>query len=375
MKTILIASGASGGHLFPALAVAEAMRAKGWRCVVVLGGGRFAHEVEARGLELVRLPASAFNDRNPLLKLWALVKVAMGVGVALRLVLCARPAVVFGTGGYATVATMLAAKLVGVPTVVHEQNVLPGRANRFLAKVVDKLLLTFVGSRAHLPKGLVTEWTGTPLRQQVTDVVGMKLPDAKKPFGVMVLGGSMGARILSTVVPEMVKLLPASARKTLHVVHQARAEDVARVRAAYDALGVKAVVESFFSDLPARYKDVHVVIGRSGTGTILETAVLGRAGIYCPHQLADNHQLLNAQVAVDAGAAVLLEQPDFTPDNLLREVQALMANRVTVAVMGKAAQKLVVRDATGKVVRALEQAADDDIMPAFAKAMAGQKDN
>jgi UDP-N-acetylglucosamine--N-acetylmuramyl-(pentapeptide) pyrophosphoryl-undecaprenol N-acetylglucosamine transferase len=257
---------------------------------------------------------------------------------------------------------MLAAKLVGVPTVVHEQNVLPGRANRFLASVVDKLLLTFVESRAHLPKGLVTEWTGMPLRQQVLDVVGMKLPAAKAPFGLMVLGGSMGARILSTVVPEMVRLLPAEMRKRLYVVHQARGEDVARVRAAYAAMKVEAVVESFFGDLPERYRAVHVVVGRSGTGTLLETAALGRAAIYCPHQLADNHQLLNAQVAEKAGAAVVLEQPDFVPQKLLLLVQDLMAHPAKVVAMGKAAQALVLEDATGRVVRALEQAADDDIM-------------
>lgn len=361
-KTVLIASGASGGHLFPALAVAEAMRAKGWRCVVVLGGGKFAQAVTDKGFEMVRLPASAFNDRNPLGKLWALAKVGWGIVTALRLVLREQPAVAFGTGGYATVATMLAAKLVGVPTVVHEQNVLPGRANRFLAKVVDKILLTFVESRQYLPKGLVTEWTGTPLRTQVLDAVGMKLPAANKPFGILVLGGSMGARILSTVVPEAIAEMTAEERKRLKVVQQARPEDLQRVRAAYEAMGVQAVVESFFTDLPQRYRDVHVVVGRSGTGTVLETAILGRAAIYCPHQLADNHQRLNAEVAVKVGAALLMEQPDFSPAKLQRQLSALMSDRPRVAAMAKAGPVLVVEDATDKVVASVEQAADDDIM-------------
>ncbi len=358
--TVLIASGASGGHLFPALTVAEALRNEGYRCVVVLGGGKFGNLVTDRGFELVRLPASAFNVRNPVRRVMAVARLGLGFWRALRLVMREKPRVVFGTGGYATVATILAAKMCGVPTVIHEQNVLPGRANRLLSRVADRILLTFDDSRAYLaPDGdacLLARMavTGTPLREQVLDARKQRRT-VQEPFGLMILGGSMGARILSDVVPEMLAMMKPAERAKVAVIHQSRPEDVERVRDAYAQLGLaRFEVASFYANLPELYRNTHLVIGRSGTGTLLETAILGRAAVYVPHQMADNHQLLNAQVAENAGAAVVLEQPLFTPANLLVQVRGLMKNRDRLAAMEQAARTLAAPNATALVVDAVE---------------------
>ena len=351
-RTILVASGASGGHLFPALAVAQALRER-FEVKVILGGSKFLDVVERTGLPYVRLPAAAFNDRGPIRLLWAVVKLGQGFFKALRLVVKERPAVVFGTGGYATVALMLAAKLRGVPTVIHEQNVLPGRANRFLARYADVVVLTFEDSLRYLDrvKGRVVV-AGTPLRQEILDAASLPVRREEGMFNLLVLGGSQGARILSEVVPEMVAMLPEAERARLRVVQQVRADDFERVASQYAKLGLAGVtVESFFNDMPRRYAEADLVIGRSGVGTVLECATLGVPAVYVPLELADGHQKLNASVAERAGAAVVVEQAYFTPANLLVHVRALMQDTVRREAMSSAAKSLARPDATATVAQ------------------------
>lgn len=347
---VLMAAGASGGHLFPALAAAEELRKQGVVCVFVLGGGKFGQLVTERGFKLERLPAAAFANRGPLRMALAGLTLLAGLWRAWRLVRTYRPVAALGTGGYASVATLLACRVRGVPTAIHEQNAILGRANRFLAGRVDKVLLTFDGTP--LPEvAAQVKVVGTPLRKEVLDARKLKRKD-DGTFRLLVLGGSMGARILSQVMPEMLALLPARTRAKVKVVQQARGEDVAAVRNAYATLGLAGYdVADFYADLPQRYAQAHVVIGRSGVGTLLESATVGRAAIYVPHQLADNHQLFNAQVAEKAGAAVVIEQPYFTPTNLLVHVKALMADRARVEAMEVAAKTLARPHAARDVAR------------------------
>lgn len=361
-KTVLVASGASGGHLFPALAVAQALcEAEGSRPAfdvkVILGGSKFLDVVERTGLPYVRLPAAAFNDRGPLGVLWAFAKLARGFFKALKLVMREKPVAVFGTGGYATVALMLAAKLRGVPTVIHEQNVLPGRANRFLARFADVVVLTFEDSLRYLPgiKGRVVV-AGTPLREEILVAARDKKVKETAIFNLLVLGGSQGARILSEVVPEMVGMLPEVERARLHVVQQVRGDDFERVTTAYAKQSLAGVtVENFFTDMPRRYAEADLVIGRSGVGTVLECATMGVPAVYVPLELADGHQKLNASVAEKVGAAVVVEQAYFTPANLLVHVRALMQDKVRLDAMGKAALGLARPDATRVVAQVVAE--------------------
>ena len=362
--TILVASGASGGHLFPALAVAlELQKPNGKRPAfdvqVILGGAKFVDIVKRAGLPYVRLPAAAFNDRGPIRLLWACGKLMQGFVKALRLVIRHKPVAVFGTGGYATVALILAAKLRGVPTIIHEQNVLPGRANKFLARVADVVVLTFEESLQYFPNvcGRVVV-AGTPLRQEILDAALLKTGRRKgETFTLLIMGGSQGARILGEVVPEMVAMMAANERKTLRVIQQVRADDLQRVREIYAGLELaEAVVEPFFTDMPALYTDADVVIGRSGVGTVLECAAFGIPAIYVPLELADGHQKLNAGVAEKVGAAVVVEQAYFTPANLLVHVRSLRNDTNRLDAMAVAAKTLARPDATEVVARVIGEA-------------------
>ncbi|PZP40212.1 MAG: undecaprenyldiphospho-muramoylpentapeptide beta-N-acetylglucosaminyltransferase [Pseudomonas fluorescens] len=357
---ILVASGASGGHLFPALAVAQELREKrgkrpAFDVKVILGGSKFVDVVQRAGLPYVRLPAAAFNDRGPLRLLWAVGKLTQGFLKALKLVMESKPVAVFGTGGYATVALMLAAKLRGVPTIVHEQNVLPGRANRLLARFADVVILTFEESLNYLPSvaGRVVV-AGTPLRQEILAQAGKAKRKSGDVFTLLILGGSQGARILGEVVPEMVSMLSPAERKSLRVVQQVRPDDVARVKEYYVKLGLaEVVVAPFFTNLPELYTESDLVIGRSGVGTVLECAALGVPAIYVPLELADGHQKLNAGVAEKAGAAVVVEQPYFSPANLLVHVRSLRNDPARLAAMAKAAGGLSRMDATEMVAQVI----------------------
>lgn len=348
--TILMAAGASGGHLFPALAVAEELRKQGYACVFVLGGGKFGNLVEERGFVLERLPAAAFANRGVVRTLLAGATLLAGLVKAIWLVRKHRPVAALGTGGYASVATLLACKAMRVPTVIHNADAILGRANRFLSRWVDKVLLTFEGTPVP-PTRAAVKVVGTPLRKEILDARKLKRKE-DGTFRLLVVGGSMGARIMGQVVPEMLALIPARTRAKMRVVQQVRADDVAAVTDVYSKLKLGGFeVAAFYPDLPQRYVDAHVVLGRSGVGTLLEAATLGRAAIYVPHQLADNHQLYNAQVAEQAGAAVVIEQPYFTPTNLLVHVKAMMADRVRVEAMEAAAKTLARPDAARAVAR------------------------
>lgn len=355
-QTILVASGASGGHLFPALSVAQALR-KRFDVRVILGGSKFVDIVQKAGLPYVRLPAAAFNDRGPLRLMWACGKLAQGFFMALRLVMKTRPVAVFGTGGYATVALMLAAKLRGVPTIIHEQNVLPGRANRFLSRIADVVVVTFEESLHYMPGvcGRVVV-AGTPLRQEILDMADKVRKVRKDGFSLLVLGGSQGARILGEVIPETIATMTPAERKTLHMVQQVRPDEVQRVSEAYAKLGLASVVvQPFFNNLPELYFEADLVIGRSGVGTVLECATLGVPAIYVPLELADGHQKLNAGVAEKAGAAVVVEQAYFTPANLLVHVRSLRNDSSRLEAMSKAARTLAKPDATEVVAQVITE--------------------
>jgi len=321
---VLIASGGSGGHLFPALAIAEKLRDMGFVVSFIGYGGAFTNLVTERGFEFMLIPAAKWNVKNPIRKAWALITLGRALLIAMRLVYRTQPAVVLGTGGYATVAAVAAAKISGVPTVVQEQNVLPGRANRFLFKYVDKVLLAFEETRSlvSIPSDK-TVVAGNPVRKEV--VAAKKLPrDDDGKFHILITGGSQASRILSEVVPAALAMLSESHRKRLSVVHQARVEDAPEVTNAYQAAGITAEVKSFFTDLPARLRWCHVYIGRAGCSSVIEAGMLERASIFIPGEFADRHQVYNARVLADKDAAVMIEEPKLTPSLLAGEVQKLM---------------------------------------------------
>ncbi|MBI1364037.1 MAG: undecaprenyldiphospho-muramoylpentapeptide beta-N-acetylglucosaminyltransferase [Proteobacteria bacterium] len=360
---ILIATGASGGHIFPAIAIADALKDRGYDCVFVGYGGKFAGPVLERGYTYEQLPAYPWNVSNPLKKIRAVWGLVQALVRAMHLIQRYHPSVVLGMGGYATVAAVIAGKLSGVPTAIHEQNVLPGRANRLLMRWVDKMLLSFDRSRKYVHKVPDARLLlcGNPVRQEVLDAMSIKRPD-DGDFYITVMGGSQGARVLSDVVPAAVAMLGAEVRKTLRVVHQAREEDVLRVKQAYVDAGVVCDVAPFFTDMAVRIRRCHLFIGRAGAGTVAECAVLGRPAVFVPLKLADGHQFDNAKVMTDVGAATIMTEESFTAQALADWLRDLLADPKRRQQMEQNALRVAVPDAALLCAQAVCDLSKDDVM-------------
>ena len=327
---IVIAAGGTGGHVFPAEALAAELKSRGCRLAVVTdrrGGRGMAGVLGEIDRHYIRAGGIAGKSVAAVLK--SAPELAVGFVQAWSLLKRLGPDAVIGFGGYAAMPTMMAASYGGFATAIHEQNGVLGRANRILASRVKRIAISLPTVRL-LPeeaRGKVIH-TGMPVRPAV---VGLRersydTPTEAGPLKILVTGGSQGARVLSSVVPAAVALLPEDLRRRLALVQQCRPEDLDTVRAAYAALGMSPTLESFFSDLPERLADCHLMVGRSGASTIAEVTTIGRPSILVPYPSAiDDHQTANAQALDDAGGGWLMPEPAFTPENLAARLEALLA--------------------------------------------------
>jgi UDP-N-acetylglucosamine--N-acetylmuramyl-(pentapeptide) pyrophosphoryl-undecaprenol N-acetylglucosamine transferase len=350
-KPVLLCAGGTGGHLFPAEALAVVLAKRGVT-VDLATDARAAHfDFPARAMHLI--PSATLRGRNPLSLARAASLLALGTAKAWMLIGRIRPAVVVGFGGYPTVPPLLAASLRGVPTVLHEQNGVMGRANRALAPRVTRIATGFQ-KLAKLAPELESKiaFTGNPVRPKVIEAAAIPYgaPDEGGPLRLTVFGGSQGAHVMAEIVPAAVALIAPDIRARLRVVQQARAEDLGAVRTAYDRLGVEAECSPFFSDLPQRLATAHLVVARSGASTVAELAAIGRPAILVPlpHAL-DQDQFANAGVLAEAGGAIRIEQRDFTPERLCSEIVALAGDPDALARMAAAAKSAGTVDAAERL--------------------------
>jgi UDP-N-acetylglucosamine--N-acetylmuramyl-(pentapeptide) pyrophosphoryl-undecaprenol N-acetylglucosamine transferase len=347
---VLLAAGGTGGHLFPAEALAAALAARGVAVELATDaravgyGGKFP----ARSTHVI--PSA--TPRGPFGYAKAGGVIALGVAKAYGLLGRLRPAAVVGFGGYPSIPPVLAAGLRRIPSMIHEQNGVMGRANRLLAPRVTAIATSFSGVLDHEPAlARKATRTGNPLRPAVIAAIApYATPAPSGPFRLLAFGGSQGARIMSDVVPPAVERLDAAVRARLSVVQQARPEDLERVRSTYARLGVAAEVAPFFLDLPTRIAAAHLVVSRSGASTVAELAALGRPAVLVPlpHAL-DQDQLANARVLEAAGGAILLRQDTFTPERLAHEIAALAADPARLAAMASAARAAGAPDAANRL--------------------------
>ncbi len=340
---VLLAAGGTGGHLFPAEALANALKQRG--VAVDLATDRraaaYAGQFPARRVHV--LPSDTVRGRNPLrLALTALV---LGYGIlrAVFLLLRLRPVAVVGFGGYPTLPPVLAAWLLRIPRIVHEQNAVMGRANRLLAARASTIATGYPGILSRQPElAIKAVHTGNPVRATVREAAARAYeePADAKPLHLLVFGGSQGARIMSEIVPGAIERCATAVRARISVVQQCRQEDIGEVRAIYARLGVSAELAVFFNDLPHRIADSHLVIARSGASTVAELAAIGRPAILVPlpHAL-DQDQLVNATALTTAGGALLIRQDEFTAERLARELSQLAARPAILAGMAAAARR------------------------------------
>ena len=352
-QLVLLAAGGTGGHLFPAEALASVLTARGFTVDLATDerAARYAGHFPARELHV--LPADTVRGRSAASLARTGVALVSGLVKGLALMGKLKPAAVVGFGGYPTVPPLLAASIMGVPSVVHEANGVMGRANRMLARRVSAIATGFPGLCADdRVLAAKTVWTGNPLRPAVLAAAALPY-DPPQPGGtlrVLVFGGSQGARVMSDVVPEAIERLDAALRERLDLVQQARPEDEERVRATYARLGVKAEVLPFFDDLPARMANAHLVIARSGAGTVAELSAIGRPALLVPlpHAL-DQDQAANARTMSDAGGAKTLRQVEFDPDRLALELHTFAGEPQALTQMADRARSQGVLDAAERL--------------------------
>jgi UDP-N-acetylglucosamine--N-acetylmuramyl-(pentapeptide) pyrophosphoryl-undecaprenol N-acetylglucosamine transferase len=343
---IVLAAGGTGGHLFPAEALARELLARGRAVVLVTDRRAAAFKVEGVPVEHVRaatvLPGLAGKARTA-------IELGFGAIQALRILRRLRPAAVVGFGGYPSLPTAWAAGRIGIPLVLHEQNAVLGRANRILAGRAVRICTGFeqvTGLAAGDRPKLVH--TGNPVRPPIAALRdgAYPRPATDGPFSILVTGGSQGAAVFSEVVPAAVRLLPAPLRARLTVVQQARAETLDAARAAYAEAGVTAELSPFFADMADRLAACQLMICRAGASTIAELAAVGRPAVLVPypHALADE-QTANAEQFAAAGGGELMPQSGFTAEALAARLEAKMTLPDRLAAMAAAARGFARTDA------------------------------
>jgi UDP-N-acetylglucosamine--N-acetylmuramyl-(pentapeptide) pyrophosphoryl-undecaprenol N-acetylglucosamine transferase len=348
---LLIAAGGTGGHMFPAQALAEAMVAQGWRVKLSTDarGARYAGGFP-REVVIQEVASATFARGGMLAKMVVPFRIAGGVLGALWGILRDRPAVVVGFGGYPSIPALTAATLLRRPRMIHEQNGVLGRVNQIFA---PRVMAVACGTwPTVLPAGVQGVHTGNPVRAAVLERAGAGyIPPGDYPMSMVVIGGSQGARILSDVVPAAVAALPDALRVNLRVAHQARAEDLDRVIDAYAQAGIHADVQAFFTDIPRRLSEAQLVISRSGASSVADISVIGRPAILIPFaEATGDHQTANARGLVDGQAAILIPEDALDVDVLSAQIAAVLENPKAALMMSRNALALGRADATDRLV-------------------------
>jgi UDP-N-acetylglucosamine--N-acetylmuramyl-(pentapeptide) pyrophosphoryl-undecaprenol N-acetylglucosamine transferase len=356
---VLVAAGGTGGHLFPAEALAEALVKRGVPVHLATDrrAARFGGAFPEQNVHVVA--SATLRARNPI----ALTRTAFTLGLgfiqAWTLLGRLKPAAVVGFGGYPTLPPLLAAVRRSVPSLIHDANAVIGRANRLLAPRVTAIATTFPDVfKSETRLAAKARLTGNPVRAAVIAAAGTPYQPPAEKLRLLIFGGSQGARVMADIVPAAIGRLDSGLRAQLHIVQQARDEDLGRVRKAYADLSVAAEVAPFFSDLPARMAASHIVVARSGATTVAELAGIGRPSILVPLPHAiDQDQFANAGVLERGGGALRLVQDAFTPERLAAEVAALAAAPQRLAAMAAAARSLGKLDAADRLADLVLQVA------------------
>ncbi len=340
---VLLAAGGTGGHIFPAEALADALSKRGVRLAFVTDHRWAAYDGVLAQLPTYRVAAGGLAGRSLKNVIVAVARLILGVVQAFLLLRRLRPAIVVGFGSYLSVPPLAVAQLLRIRTIIHEQNAVLGRANKLLAVHATRIATAFVHVEGLSEDDEVrTIRTRNPVRPAVTALYTELYPEPEPQgsLNILVLGGSQGATIFADVVPAAIAQLSSADRARIHITQQCRAEDLARVGEMYERIGIKAELSSFITDVPDRYKKAHLVICRAGASTAAELTVAGRPAILVPYPYAtDDHQTENARNLADAGGAWVMPQPTFTAEALNHRLAALLALPQTLITAARCARQ------------------------------------
>ncbi|MFV0361144.1 UDP-N-acetylglucosamine--N-acetylmuramyl-(pentapeptide) pyrophosphoryl-undecaprenol N-acetylglucosamine transferase [Tropicimonas sp.] len=352
---LVIAAGGTGGHMFPAQALAEAMLGRGWRVRLSTDarGARYAGGFPEE-VGIVETASATFARGGAAAKAVVPLRIAGGVMAAATRMMLDRPAIVVGFGGYPAIPAMSAAWALRLPRMIHEQNGVLGRVNEVFAGRVDAIACGTWPTG--LPDGVEGVHTGNPVRAAVMERAGAPyIPPGDYPMSILVIGGSQGARVLSDVVPPAIAALPMDMLRHIRIAHQARGEDMERVAKYYADHAIDADVQPFFDDVPARMAEAQLVVSRAGASSIADISVIGRPSILIPYAAAaGDHQTANARGLVDAGAAILIPESALAVDALSEQIATVLSQPRGATLMAQAALAQGRADATERLVEMVE---------------------
>lgn len=357
---ILLSAGGTGGHMFPAAALARDLISRGYRVALATDprGKALAKVFDGVPVHVLQAGTMGAGLKG---KAMGMARLSVGMAQAWALLGKLKPAVVVGFGGYPSVPAVYMAQRRGIPTVIHEQNAVLGRANKMLAPRADRIAMSWPQPEAALDKALRERVivTGNPVRDDIAALFTKPYPALKQDgvLRIFVMGGSLGASVFATIVPGALANLPAAQRARLEVTQQCRADDLALTKEIYEIAGIKAHLETFFFDVPERLAQAHLLICRSGASTVAEVAAAGRPAIFVPYpHHADHQQKVNAESIADAGGAWVMTQDGFTKEALMARIETFLQNPETLFRAAEAARSCGRPDASrklGNVVMAL----------------------
>lgn len=348
---IVLAAGGTGGHMFPADALAKELLDQGYRLALISDKRGSAYGGTLSVIESYTVNAKGIAGRGLVGRVKGLFALGTGFFQARKMLTALEPAAVVGFGGYASAPTITAALNLNIPTVIHEQNAVLGRANRLVAKYVNRVCTSFDLARP-APKGAQLVRTGLPVRASIADVRNTPYvaPSAGKPINILILGGSQGARIFSDVIPEAIKQLPDDLKQRITFSQQCRPEELDRTHAAYDEVGAHVQLRAFFDNVPDLLRETHLLIARSGASTVAEVSVAGRPSLLVPYPFAtDNHQAANAKILAEAGGCWHMPQSTASPDALAQLLIAVLADPKAMTQTATSAASFAIPDAAGRL--------------------------
>jgi UDP-N-acetylglucosamine--N-acetylmuramyl-(pentapeptide) pyrophosphoryl-undecaprenol N-acetylglucosamine transferase len=350
-RPVVLATGGTGGHVFPAEALAGELEARGvpFTLVTDVRGRQWQGALSRQPIHYIRSASPIGSLRR---RLRALVSLALGLFDAWRALGRIAPAAVVGFGGYASVPTMVAARLRRLPSMLHEQNAVLGKANRLVLGSAARIALSFASTRHVAANDHRARVVGNPVREAVQALRNSpyRAPGIDRVIDILVFGGSQGSASFSQVVPTAILSLPAPLRERVRLVQQCRSEDVVRVRNRYKEGGIVAELSTFFTDMPQRLAGAHLVIARAGASTVAELATIGRPSILIPFpHAADDHQMANARAFEAAGACIVISHAGFTAEALASHLGGVLGAPQRLAAMAAAARAFSRPDAAARL--------------------------
>jgi len=339
-KRLLLAAGGTGGHMFPAQALAEILKEDGWDIAMMTDARGRKHSGRIPADPIIEVKAASISPRHPIKAISGVMKLAKGVSQARTFLTDWNPGIVVGFGGYPAFPALYAAQKMGVPTILHEQNSVLGRVNRVFADKANHVVSGFEDLARVGEKSNVT-FLGNPLRNQILDSVPENYAAPTDTINLLIVGGSLGARILSDVLPKAVIALPDALKSRLNIVQQVTESHLGQARQMYAAANISAHCETFFGDIETHLAKAHYIIARAGASSVSEIALMGKPSLLIPLAIAmDDHQTANARSLERLGAADILPESEFTPEGVADILEARLNDSTWLNTAATAARSL-----------------------------------